>query len=144
MLKKLLLLVSLVFVLFSCEKEEQLPPELCVWPVGEFYDKVYLYDRGEIYGDPGVGYCIDRSFISFYAEPFIEVDGVMYEFKKWCYPTDAWNGPTSSRYSNPIQLGKYGPMTFYHELEIEPIYNEVGTPFDNGGCVRTDGGLNGE
>jgi len=140
MLKKLLLLVSLVFVLFSCEKDElNLDPDLCVWPVGEHFESVYLYDDGEVFGEGGMGYCKNNGFLQFYAEP---IEG--YEFYKWCGYDDYWNGPTASRFSNPIILGTFGPMTRYVELEITPIYRKIGEPAPFESCDRTLGGLNGE
>ena len=117
-MKKYLLLLGLL--LLSCSKDEQ-PRELCVWPVGEFADSVYLYDGGQVYGDPGYGYCIEEGFISFYAEP---VAG--YEFYKWCGYLDSWNSPMTSRFSNPVVLGRYGEFDSYKELEITPIYRRIG------------------
>ena len=128
-MKKLLLLLSLVLVLFSCQKEEELPNELCVYPVGEFAESTYLYQDGDVYGDGGDAWCIESGFIMMYAEP---VEG--YTFVKWCGYLDSWNSPMTSRYSNPAVLGRYGDIDMNKQIELTPIYKKNGERYDNRAC----------
>lgn len=126
MLKRLLLLFSLLLVFTSCYKEDI--SQLCVYPVGEFAESVYLYKDGRVYGEAAIGYCIEEGMISFYAEP---IEG--YTFVKWCGFSDVLNSPMTSRFSNPVVLGGWGPSPDL-EVELEAVYKVKGTADPLGAC----------
>ena len=130
-MKNILLVLLVGLILASCQKEDL--GGLCVTPIGEYSNSVYLTYLGDdnIYGDAGESHCIEKDFIAFWAQ---SISGM--KFVKWCGYSDSWNSPVSSRFSNPIVLGKYGPIGNYKELFIEAIYVPLDQQGNLNSCVE--------